>query len=136
LGNRYEQARPAAISRARYKNCDYEHDGNEKSLIRCFMKIAGYVSALAIAIPLLTDVTSSVLAAGRGKNPHKQRDAVSTGNSSKPSTNKNAQWSADPDRGWVRSNESHSTQRRDRSSTAPKQSNGGKKGNSKASKRF
>jgi hypothetical protein len=100
------------------------------------MKIASYISPLAIAILLLTNVTTSALAAGQGRNPHKQRGAVSTKNSNEPNTNQNPQWSADPDRGWVRSDESHSTQRRDRSSAAPKQSNGEKKGSSKASKRF
>jgi hypothetical protein len=99
------------------------------------MKIASYISAPAIVILLLANVTSSVLAAGQGRNPDKQRGAVSTKNSSKPSTNQNPQWSADPERGWVRSDESHSTQRGGGLSTAPKQTDG-KKGSSKASKRF
>ena len=91
---------------------------------------------LAIAILLLANVTSSVLAAGQGKNSHNQRGAVSSKNSSKPSTNQNTQWSADPDRGWVPSDESHSIQRRDRLSTAPKQIDGKNKGSGKGSKRF
>ena len=91
---------------------------------------------LAIAILLLANVTSSVLAAGQGKHSHNQRGAVSTKNSSKPSTNQNAQWSADPDRGWVRSDESDSIQRRDRLSTAPKQIEGKNKGSGEGSKRF
>lgn len=91
---------------------------------------------LAFAILLLANVTSSVLAAGQGKNAHKERAAVSTKNSSKPSTNQNAQWSADPDRGWVRSDQSHSIQRRDPLSTAPKQIEGKNKGSGKGSKRF
>jgi hypothetical protein len=100
------------------------------------MKIASNISVLAIAILLLANVTSSVLAAGQAKDSDKQRGAVSTKNSSKPSTNQNAQWSADPDRGWVRSDESHNIQRRDRLSTAPKQTDGKNKGSGKASKRF
>jgi hypothetical protein len=100
------------------------------------MKIKSYISALAIALLLLANVTNCVLAAEGGRNPHQQRGAVSTTNSSKPGTNQNGQWSADPDRGWVRSDESHSTERRDRLSTAPKQTDGKSKGSSKARKRF
>jgi hypothetical protein len=96
------------------------------------MKIENYISALAIVILLLASVTSSVLAAGQGRNPHKQRGAASTKNSSKPSTNQNPQWSADPDRGWVRSNGSHSTQRGDPLSTGSE----AKKRSRKESKRF
>jgi hypothetical protein len=107
-----------------------------KSLIKWFMKVAGYISVLAIASLLLANVTNSVAAGGKGENPHKQRGAVSTKNSSKQSTNQNAQWSADPDRGWVRSDQSHSIQRRDRLSTAPKQTDGKNKGSGKARKRF
>jgi hypothetical protein len=100
------------------------------------MKIESCISALAIVILLLANITSSVLAAGQGRNPHKQRSAVSTKSSSKPSTNPNPQWSADPDRGWVRSDESHSTQRGHRLSTAPQQTDGKKKEAEKRAKRF
>jgi hypothetical protein len=93
-------------------------------------------TALAIAILLLANVTNSVVAAEGARNPHQQRGAVSTTNSSKPGTNQNGQWSADPERGWVRSDESHSTERRDRLSTAPRQTDGKSKGSSKARKRF
>jgi carbamate kinase len=100
------------------------------------MKVAGYISVLAITTLLLANVTNSVAAGGKGKNPHKQRGAVYTKNSSKQSTNQNAQWSADPDRGWVRSDDSHSINDRDRLSTAPKQTDGKNKASGKASKRF
>lgn len=85
------------------------------------MKRASYISVLTIANLLLGDVTSSVLAAGQGKNSHKQRGTLSTNGGSKETANQNAQWSADPDRGWVRSEESHSTGRRDNSSAAREQ---------------
>ena len=100
------------------------------------MKIASYIAVIAIANLLLANVTSSVAAGDKGKNPHKQRGAVSTKNSSKQSTNQKPQWSADPDRGWVWSGESHSIDGRDRLSTAPKQTDGKNKGSGKASKRF
>ena len=96
------------------------------------MKIASYISALAIAILLLANMSSSVVAAGQAKHPPKQHSKITN----KPSTNQNAQWSADPDRGWVRSDESHTTQRSDRLSTFPKETDGKNKGSGKASKRF
>jgi hypothetical protein len=99
------------------------------------MKVASYIAVIAIANLLLANVTSSVAAGDKGKIPHKQRGAVST-KSSKQSTNKKPQWSADPDRGWVWSDESHSIDGRDRLSTAPKQTDGKNKGSAKASKRF
>jgi hypothetical protein len=90
------------------------------------MNTASYISVLAIGILLLANVSSSVVAAGEAKNPPKQHGAVSTKNSSQRSINQNTQWSADPERGWVRSDESHRIQRRGRLSTAPKQTDGKK----------
>jgi hypothetical protein len=100
------------------------------------MKVARYISVIAVANLLLANVTSSIAAGAKGKNPHKQRGAVSTKNSSKQRTNEKPQWSADPDRGWVRSDDSHSINDRDRLSTAPKQTDGKNKASGKASKRF
>ena len=100
------------------------------------MIIASYIPVLAIAILLLANVSSSVVAAGQAKKPPKQHGAVSSKNSSKASTNQNAQWSADPDRGWVRSDESHTIQRRDRLSTFTKETDGKEKGSGKTRKRF
>jgi len=100
------------------------------------MKTASYISVIAIANLLLANVTASVLTAGQGKNPPKQRGAIYTKGSSKQTADHNAQWSADPDRGWVRSDESHSRRGRDNSSAAPKQIDGKNKANGKARKRF
>ena len=80
------------------------------------------MSGLALVILLLADGTTSALAAQNGKNPPKQHGAISSKNRSQPSTNQNAEWSADPDYGWVRSDDSQSIQRRDRLPTAPKKS--------------
>jgi hypothetical protein len=100
------------------------------------MKVASYIAVLAIANLLLANVTSSVLAAGRGENPHKQRGTASSKYSSKQSTNHDPQWSADPARGWVRSDERDGIHGRERLSTAPKQTDRKNKGSGKASKRF
>jgi hypothetical protein len=120
---------------ARYHRGDYDQGGSEKGLIKCFMAITSYISALALAIPLLADGTTSVVAAEKGKNPPKQHGATSSKNSSKPSTNQK-EWSADPERGWVRSDDSQSIQRRDRPSSAPTQTDRKNRGTGKASKRF
>jgi hypothetical protein len=100
------------------------------------MKVASYIAVLAIANLLMTDVTSSVLAAGEGENPHKQRGTVFAKHRSKQSTNQDAQWSADPARGWVRSDKSDGTHGREPLSTTPKQTVRKNKGSGKASKRF
>jgi hypothetical protein len=100
------------------------------------MKLASYIAVLAIANLLPANVTSSVVAAGKGKNPHKQHGTASTKHSSKQGTNQDAPWSADPARGWVRSGKNDGIHGRERSSTAPKQIDRKNKGSGKASKRF
>ena len=100
------------------------------------MKVASYIAVLAIGNLLLANVTSSVLAAAEVKNPHKQRGAVSTKHSSKRSTNQAPQWSADPARGWVRSDGSDDIHGRDPSSNPPKQIDRKNKGSGKAKQTF
>jgi hypothetical protein len=100
------------------------------------MKRASYIWVLAIVNLLLANVTAPVLAAGQGKNSQKQGGKLSTEGSSKETANQNAQWSADPKRGWVRSDESHSTRGRDHLSTAPKHAEGKNKRTGKSRKRF
>jgi hypothetical protein len=85
------------------------------------MKVASYIAVLAIANLLVADVTSSVLAAGEGENPHKQRGTVSTKHTVKQRTTHDPQWSADPARGWVRPDKSEGIHGRKRLSTSPKQ---------------
>ena len=99
------------------------------------MKRASYISVLAIANLLLGVITGSMVASGQGKNSNKQGGELFTGGS-KGTANRNAQWSADPDRGWVHSDESHSTHHRHNSSTAPKQAGGKNKESGKGRKRF
>ena len=100
------------------------------------MKVASYIAVLAIANLLLANVTSSLLAAGEGENPHKQRGTISNKHSSKQSTDQAPQWSADPARGWVRSDKSDGVNGRERLSTTPKQTGRNNKASGKASKRF
>jgi hypothetical protein len=101
------------------------------------MERASYLSILGITILLLTSVTASVVAAEQGKSTHNERGGLSThsGGSSKGTTNKNAQWSADPDQGWVRSHQNHSMQDRNKSTTSPKLTGGKNLTNGKQTKR-
>lgn len=99
------------------------------------MNIASYISVLPIAILLLANSSSLVVAADKAKNAVKHHGTASNTNTSKSRTDQNALWSADPDRGWVRSDERHIIQRRERLSTA-KETDGKTKGSGKARKRF
>ena len=98
------------------------------------MERASYLSVLAITILLLTSVTGSAVAAGQGENSYKERGGPSTHGGSKGTAN-NAQWSADPEQGWVRSHQNHSRQDRHKSST-PKSTGGKNKANGKERKRL
>ncbi|HEX6176339.1 MAG TPA: hypothetical protein VF089_20205, partial [Candidatus Binatia bacterium] len=70
------------------------------------------------------------------RNFPKHRDAVSIKGNSKKAADHKAQWTADPDRGWVTSEESHGIRGGEQSWTAPKQMNGKSKGARKARKPF
>ncbi len=100
------------------------------------MERASYLSALAITILLLTSVTGSTVAAGQGKSTHNERGARSTHGGSKGTANNDAQWSADPEQGWVRSHQNHSMQDRNKSTTSPKSTGGKNKANGKEGKRL
>jgi hypothetical protein len=102
------------------------------------MERASYLWVLAITILLLRSVTASVVAAGQGKSTHNERGGLSThsGSSSKGTTNQNAQWSADPEQGWIRSHQNHSMQDRNKSTTSPKSTGGKNNANDKQRKRL
>jgi hypothetical protein len=97
---------------------------------------ASYLSVLAITILLLTSETGSMVAAGQGKNSYNERGGPSTHGGSKGTADNNAQWSADPEQGWVRSQQSHSRQDRHKSSTSPKSAGGKNKANGKERRRL
>ncbi|MEX0806183.1 MAG: hypothetical protein WD688_23110 [Candidatus Binatia bacterium] len=99
------------------------------------MKTTSYVSVLTIANMLLASVTGSVVAAGQEKDSSQASGRASAHASSKGTTNGNAQWSADPDRGWVRADERHQSNAQNDSS-APKQTRGKHKKGGKSKKTF
>jgi hypothetical protein len=97
------------------------------------MKVAKYVIA-AMILPALLQ-TSVVIAAGPGKNNGNQRGGKAAEHmSTKGSANSNAQWSADPERGWVRAEERHKQQEKNGASSNTNQTNGKQKGKGKTSK--
>ena len=121
------QGKPQLSPRARSKR---------KELDGVFMERASYLSVLAITILLLTSVTGSMVAAGQGKNSYNEGGGPSAHGGNKGSADNNTQWSADPDQGWVRSQQNHSRQDRPKSSTSPKSTGGKNKANGKERRRL
>ena len=94
------------------------------------MKLGKYVIA-AMILPALLD-TSAAIAAGPGKNSVSQRGGKAAEHmSSKGSVNTNAQWSADPDQGWVRAEERHKQHEKNGVSSETKKPNAKPKGKGK-----
>ena len=72
------------------------------------MKPPKYLIAVIPLHALLAFTLSTVGAASTGKNDANQRGGKGAEHmSSKGSFNTNSQWSADPDKGWVRADERH-----------------------------
>ena len=97
------------------------------------MKLAKYVVAAMVLSALLD--TSAAIAAGPGKNSGNQRGGKAAEHmSTKGAANTNAQWSADPERGWVRAEERHKQHENGGASSNTNQTNGKQKGKGKTSK--
>jgi hypothetical protein len=72
------------------------------------MKSTHFVATLAILNALLLCFSSSLTQAGEAKGGASHRGGQASSHmSSKGQENTNAQWSADPERGWVRADERH-----------------------------
>jgi hypothetical protein len=88
-----------------------------------------------ILIPLLLDCSGVARGAAAGQGNANQRGAKAAAQmSTKGASNNNAQWAADPVRGWVRADERHKIQQKTASSEATKQSDGTQKGKGKGKK--
>ncbi|HEY3154288.1 MAG TPA: hypothetical protein VGK65_21690 [Candidatus Binatia bacterium] len=97
------------------------------------MKLAKYVVAAMVLSALLD--TSAAIAAGPGKNSGNQRGGKAAEHmSTKGAANTNAQWSADPERGWVRAEERHKQHENGGASSNTNQTNGKPKAKGKANK--
>lgn len=109
------------------------HSGYLGGLKVWYMRSVTRVIAMITVTSLLGGVVSSGFAAGAGKGGANQRGGkAGEHRSGKASENSNAQWSADPDRGWVRANERRS--RDNDPAERGKQNNGKQKGKGKAKK--
>lgn len=88
------------------------------------MKISYRWVSIAILSGLLPWVTSTAVTAGQEKGGGTDRGGkASTHTSSKGAGNSNAQWSADPEKGWVRADERHSTDKLKKNTGKPKDQN-------------
>ena len=97
------------------------------------MKLAKYVVAAMVLSALLD--TSAAIAAGPGKNSGNQRGGKAAEHmSTKGAANTNAQWSADPERGWVRAEERHKQHENGGALSNTNQTNGKPKAKGKANK--
>lgn len=89
------------------------------------MKSSQYVAILAILNALLLCYSDSFAEAGEAKNGSPQKGGKAGSHmSSKGAENTNAQWSADPERGWVRAGERHELNGQGSSANKPKKSDG------------
>jgi hypothetical protein len=97
------------------------------------MKLTKYVIAAMVLSALIE--TSAAIAAGPGKNSANQRGGKAAEHmSTKGAANTNAQWSADPERGWVRAEERHKQHENGGASSNTNQTNGKPKAKGKANK--
>jgi len=86
-----------------------------------------YVAVFGLLNALTLGVTNMLASAGQEKGPsvnHGEKPKMSA----KGKANTNAQWSADPDHGWVRADERHELQARRKSDEGSKQGREKQKG--------
>jgi hypothetical protein len=97
------------------------------------MKPAKLIFAVILIDALLLNLPASAVAAGSGKNSSSERGGKAAEHmSDKGRFNSNAQWSADPDKGWVRADERHKMHEKNGSPGDVNQHNGRSKGKGKA----
>lgn len=99
------------------------------------MEPVKFIIVAAIAAALLSSASHTAMAASAGKNNASQRGGnAAVHMSSKGSANTNAQWSADPEKGWVRASERHELQQKNGSSGKANENKGKQKGKDKGKK--
>lgn len=99
------------------------------------MKSKKYLVLLALLNALGLFVSDMSAQAGQHKEKSNRRGGKATTHmSTQGSGNTNAQWSADPERGWVRANERHELKEQQLNTSKSEHGRGKKKGHSKKSK--
>ena len=97
------------------------------------MKPANFFIAALLMSALITSAGKTAVAVGAGKG--NQRGGNATEHmSSKGAANTNAQWSADPEKGWVRASERHELHQKNASPTKPNENTVKPKGKEKGKK--
>jgi hypothetical protein len=91
------------------------------------MKPVKLIVSMILATALLPNGPTVAVAAGAGKQIVSQRGGKAVGHmSERGSTNGNAQWSADPERGWVRAESRRELHEQSHKSKETRPSNKGK----------
>jgi hypothetical protein len=98
------------------------------------MSTPAYGIAILSLTALLGNFSSSGFGAETGKSASGKGGKAAEQMSTKGRLNSNAQWSADPDRGWVRAEERHKLRGTEDSLGPVKQNNGQGQGKGKAKK--
>ncbi len=100
------------------------------------MKASGNVLVAVLLSGLLVLWSNASEAAGAGKDAGKPRGGKATAHRSENGTlNTNSQWSADPERGWMRAEERHKMHdEKESGADRVKQNNGKAKGEGKPNK--
>ena len=88
-----------------------------------YLAVFSLLNLLAFSLPL------SSANAGQGEKGSNKGGQASSHMSSKGSTNSNAQWSADPERGWVRADERQQHKDESQATSKSKQNRGKQKVN-------
>jgi hypothetical protein len=93
------------------------------------MKPNKYIAVLSLLNALAFCLTHSPANAGQGDKGSQHGGLAKSHMSSKGSANSNAQWSADPERGWVRAEERHQRHDESQANGKSKQNRGKQKAN-------
>src|SRR5262245_30147885 len=88
------------------------------------MKPNKYLAAFSLLNLLAFSLTHASVNAGQGDKGSNRGGQASSHMSSKGSASSNAQWSADPERGWVRADERELYQDESRATSKSKQNHG------------
>jgi hypothetical protein len=94
------------------------------------MKLNRYASVVLL-LSVLTFAATASMAAERGKKKAGSGGQADSHMSGKGSANTNAQWTADPERGWIRADERRDRHPQSHSATKPKDNRSKPKGQDK-----
>ena len=101
------------------------------------MQLTRYVAVLGLLNALTLCIIDAPVSAGQAKESSVSRsEKAKTKMSDKGKENTNAQWSADPDHGWVRADERHDLHARGKSEASSKPGRDKQKGKAKVTEKL